>query len=137
MLIFNLFSANFGSADCHILIGTPKEVAAFASVRVFNVENVSLLIADDADGVITTKLIQGQIMNRLKKCRKILLSAVSLKSHVDGDYKLITVKRSSNISQHFMKMNDITEKFGVIMQVYNLLKTFGGQCIVFCNVSLF
>lgn len=125
MLIFNLFSANFGSADCHILIGTPKEVAAFASVRVFNVENVSLLIAE------------GQIMNRLKKCRKILLSAVSLKSHVDGDYKLITVKRSSNISQHFMKMNDITEKFGVIMQVYNLLKTFGGQCIVFCNVSLF
>lgn len=125
MLIFNLFSANFGSADCHILIGTPKEVTAFASVRVFNVENVSLLIAE------------GQIMNRLKKCRKILLSAVSLESHVDGDYKLITVKRSSNISQHFMKMNDITEKFGVIMQVYNLLKTFGGQCIVFCNVSLF
>lgn len=132
-----MFTANFGSADCHILIGTPKEIAAFVSVRVFNIEDVSMFIADDADVVVTTKLIQDQVMNRLKRCRKILLSAACLKSVADADYKRITIKEPMNTDQYFMKMNDITEKFAVVVKVYNLLKTFNGRCIVFCNVSIF
>lgn len=121
------------------MVGTPKEIAAFASVRVFNIEEIFLCIVDDADIVISTKLIQNQIMNRLNRCRKILLSATCLTSVKDPavDYKSINIKMPLNAAQYFLKINNVAEKFETIVMVYNLLKKFRGRCIVFCNVSIF
>lgn len=126
-----------GTIDCQILIGTPKEVASLGIIRVFNIEDISLCVFDDADVVATTNFIKTNVIDRLKRCRMLFLSSVCLNSVKNNLKKsqLIIKKTTMNAVQYFMKISDISEKIAAIVKIYNLLTTPQRQCIVFFNVS--
>ena len=127
-----------GPVNSQILIGTPKETVSFCIMRLIDIENIELCIFDDADIVTTTRLVKDNIINRLQVCRKIFLSSIGLNTIKDYSEKFVSINNeiTMNAMQFFIKMIDITEKLNVIIEIYKLLKKFGGRCIVFCNVSI-
>lgn len=135
---FHPFSANLGSIDSQILIGTPKEIVSFCIMRVINIEDIKLCIFDDADVIVTTQLIKIHVVSRLQRCRKIFLSSSCLNAVKNNSERNVSItnKVTLNAMQHFIKTADVTAKLEVIVEIYKMLEMSGGRCIVFCNVSI-
>lgn len=69
-----LISVNLSAKmDCHVVVGTPKELVSFKIMRIFNIEKITLCVFDDADTIITTKFVKDHVVKN--SCRKILVSS--------------------------------------------------------------
>lgn len=121
--------------DCHILVGSPREIASFKLMRLFDINCISLCIMDDADIVNTTSLIQEQITRPLK-CKKILISSSSLafaSKYVENINNLVH-NGDDGISQYFLKCGDVSVKFKAILSIYKCLVETNQQGIIFVQV---
>lgn len=81
---FSYIVVDLKKLDCHVLVGTPKEMVSFQIMRLFNIEQITMCVIDDADAINTSKIVQENIVLKLKACRKILVSATSLRSAMVG-----------------------------------------------------
>lgn len=119
----------------HILVGTPKEISAYTMMRQFDIEKVKLCIFDDADEIMTTNIVKTNILNRLRNCKMVFLSATSLRSVSTCD--IIRYELPLKYTQFYIKTgNDITLKFDAVLDVYKNLMKCGSKAIVFCSVRV-
>lgn len=68
--------------DCHVLIGTPNEVASFRMLNVFNMKKLSIIILDDADSVISSTYTKNHLINAIDpKCQTLIMSSSWMSHH--------------------------------------------------------
>lgn len=118
--------------DYHILVGTPKETVGYSML--FDLAKLSLCIFDDADEVCTTDIVKKHITQRLGVCRKVLLSATSLSTIMDGSYSVTCRKFPVNLRTLFVKVADNTAKLEAILRVYETVQNSKFKAMVFFNV---
>lgn len=105
-------------------------------MRLFDIEKIVLCVFDDADEVMATQVVKRNIENCLRSCRKIMVSATSLRSVMSSTYYRFNYTIPLNFGQYYIKTsNDVTLKFNVILDVYRSLVEYGNKAIVFCSVS--
>lgn len=126
--------------NCHVLVGSPKEIISLKILRLFNVEQLSMCGFDDGDLIITTKLIKENIIANLKNtCRKILISSTVQ----NFDFRFLvpySVHRDSspmNVVERFAHCGTDYDKLVAILNIYDVMKRFNSQAIIFCEVILF
>lgn len=118
-----------------ILIGTPKEVAAFSLMRLFDIEKISLCVVDDADEVYTSDVVKNHIVNRLRSCQKVMISATKLNSILSNDhYTTMSRMIPLNCMHFYIKVDSVVNKLQAIVKVYNVVKNTGAKAIVFFGV---
>lgn len=135
---FSYIVVDLKKLDCHVLVGTPKEMVSFQIMRLFNIEQITMCVIDDADAINTSKIVQENIVLKLKACRKILVSATSLRSAMVGIHncEIISGTEPKNMVQFFMKCPYPAMKLEAIQIVYKALVECGGKAIVFLNVII-
>lgn len=132
------FSAHQGEKiDDHVVVGTPKEITAYVITRKFDIEKISICVCDDADEILTTQMVKTYIVDRLRSCRMIMVSATSLKSVISGPCTWISNSITLNCTQSFIKTgNSVALKMEVILDVYQNLMKYGNKAIVFVSVRI-
>lgn len=76
-----LFADNLGGkVKCRILIGAPKEIVAFRIMRLFDYENITFCVFNDAESIITSQLVKQHIIQPLsdKKCRFVAVTSIKV-----------------------------------------------------------
>lgn len=123
-----------------MLVGPPKEIVSLNRLRLFNVEQLTMCGFDDGGAIITTQLIRSNIIEHLKDhCRKILISSAVQ----NMDFRFLvpyTVHRDQsplNVVQRFANCSTNYEKLVAILNVYDVMKRFNAQAIIFCEVILY
>lgn len=136
-VIFLYILVTLSKSECHILIGTPKEVVALSIVRAFCIETISMCILDDADVINTTNLVQSNILLKLTNCQKVLVSSTSLHGAMTGvdNCEFIKDNQPKNTMQFVVKCQDVPDKINAIIAIYKALKACNGKGFVFMNVS--
>lgn len=122
---------------CHILVGAPKDIIGFKMMRLFNIEQISLCVLDDADTIYTTELFQKQIMQPLASnqlSRFVMLAAHRFQAPIVRKCEYIENLDDPNIKQYYLRANDVTEKLQAIIYIYKILKKTNTKAIVFCQV---
>lgn len=109
-------------------------------MRVFNIENISLCVFDDADIVSSTDLMKQQIVNSLdSECRKLVISFNSgfeYGSIVKPPYTAFKGENELNVDQCYMKCEFAT-KIRIIAKIHDILAQHHAQAIIFCSVKFF
>lgn len=54
---FSYIVVDLKKLDCHVLVGTPKEMVSFQIMRLFNIEQITMCVIDDADAINTSKIV--------------------------------------------------------------------------------
>lgn len=126
-----------GKLDCHVLVGSPKEMVSFKIMRLFNIEQVTLCVFDDADAIVTTKLVKEHIIEPLNNRRKVLIS-----SNIEGtqiDFMMTYFFRSDiisvNVKQCFAICPTNYEKLLAILTANEVIERLNVQGIVFFEVN--
>lgn len=103
----------------------------------FDIGQLSLCIIDDADEVCTTDIVKKYLMEKLR-CRKVLMSATTLRAIIATDYSFIpiNIQLPLNAQQFYIRFNDIIEKLQAVVKIYKALPP-NAKAIVFCNVSVY
>lgn len=123
---------------CHILVGAPADIIGFRTMRLFNIEDISLCVLDDADKIYTTELFQKQIIKPLiSRARFVMLSAHKFWPPIVRHYEYIENLDVPNIKQYFLQVEDIADKLQAIVFIYKILEQTNTKGIVFCQVSVF
>lgn len=124
---------------CHIVVGSPKEVVSLKIMRIFNIEDVSLCVIDDADVVCTTSLIKDHITNSVNNCRKILIASGGSYSDVLARPYGVSNDReylrdvNMNVEQYCIKC-PVATRFLVVETIHAMLVGKKAQGIIFCTV---
>lgn len=116
------YFAEIPSADCHIIIGTPKEIVSLRLLGVFVTNSLKLVVFDDADSVAFSNLVKEQLIAKLPtKCQKLFMS-----SHVNKLLGIGNVKEakflvdktvwSKHIDNYFVKCNNSGEQTFLVLQ---------------------
>lgn len=123
--------------DCHVLVGSPKEMVSFKLMRLFNIEQVTLCVVDDADAVVTTNLIIDNIIKPLKMCRKVLISSTMGQTKVN--FMVPYIAHSNNARAKIFQGSAICktnhEKLVAILTAYKAIAERNLQGIVFFEVK--
>lgn len=119
--------------DCHLLVGSPKEIVAFKKMQLFNAEKISLCIFDGADAVVTTKLVNDNIINCVAKSRKILISSTIDKTNVDflKPYIVHSDDLPINLNHAYVFRQTNQEKLIALLTVNIVITRLNIQGIVF------
>lgn len=120
-----------------MLIGSPKEMASFKLMRIFDIEKISICVFDDADIVNTTALIKEQITRQLK-CQKILVSSTSIAGATKyvGNLTMLLYEQNVKVEQYFLNCGDPSVKFKAILNIFHCLIEKNLQAIIFVQVSV-
>lgn len=129
--------------DCHIIIGTPKEIIAYRLLNIFDVNNLVVAVIDDSDMVATFPLMKSNIIDPLpKSCQKIYVSSVQTRSNNDI-HPAIELKLTINdsfypqtITDYFIKLPTNSNKLEIISAVCSeVFLLTRAQAIIFFTVS--
>lgn len=123
---------------CHVLVGTPKEMVSFKIMRMFNIEQVTLSVFDDADTVVTTTLVKDHIIAPLKKCRKLVISSTIQEKDIKlmRPYSVHFDDSQVNVKQCYRKCFTDYAKLLAILTVVKVIQPLKVQGIVFVEVTL-
>lgn len=130
----------------HVIIGTPKEIATYRILGLFDVKKIQMAVFDDGDIVATSHLVIDHVVRHLPpNCQKILFSATlnnaSLKHFEDASVLRLLRENElqENVHQTYCVCTNLAEKLNVINAIFikAMAKRFddAGQFIVFCSVS--
>ncbi|XP_055309062.1 DEAD-box helicase Dbp80-like [Sitodiplosis mosellana] len=118
--------------NCHVLVGTPKEMVSFKIMRHFNIEQISLCVFDDADTIVTTKLIKDHIIANLTQSRKVLMSSkIQFNINFAKPYAIKLDTTNVNVKQCYTFCEDDGEKIIAVLAVNEILTTLKIQGIIF------
>lgn len=121
-----------------MLVGTPKEMISFKMMRLFNIENATLCVFDDADTVVTTQLVKDHIVDAVNdSCRILLIHSgnASLKFDVIAPYDLHVNVCEQNIEQYFVDCPSNVEKLKLALLLSHELIRWNFQALIFVEVS--
>lgn len=121
--------------DCHVVVGTLKEVVSCKIMRNYNIEKVTLCVFDDADAIVTINLIKMHIIGNLTQCRKILMSS-RIRTNIDfmKPYTIQVDASPIKVKQCFANCNDDYEKLLAVLAVHEFLTSLNAQGIIFFEV---
>ncbi|KAJ2853338.1 RNA helicase required for poly(A+) mRNA export, partial [Coemansia asiatica] len=129
--------------DAHIVIGTPGTVADLIRKRALPLDNIKLLVLDEADNMLSLQGLGDQTL-RIKNlvhsdCQIILFSATfpeqvrTFTQRFAPEANEIRLKATEltvdGIKQFYMDCKDAQHKFEVLSQLYSLMTV--GQSIIF------
>lgn len=123
---------------CQVLVGTPKEVVSFKILRLFDIENVTMCILDDADTIVTTQLVKEQIVNAVKEsCGFLLLQSGHTSTKLDffAPYDSSINICQQNVEQFFVDCPSNVEKLKVALLMSMELIQLKLQGLIFVEVS--
>lgn len=130
-------------SDCHIIVGTTKEMVAFRLLNVYDLNNLAVAIIDDSDLVVTLPLLKTNIIDPLpKSCQKIYV--LSFDWRPKNEFKAQIQTRliftdsiyPQNITDYFVKLQNPSDKLGIIRTVCSEVSVSSrAQAIVFFTVS--
>lgn len=125
----------------NIIVGAPKELAAFISAENIPTNNIGLLVLDDADISASTNLVKCQIVAKLK-CRKVAVSSVftgATQSCIENARLafLNTSQPLHNITNVCVNINGEDEKFAILSQLLTVFAQKKSKILIFANVCLF
>lgn len=127
--------------SCHIIIGTPKEMATLVSSGNLITNNIGLLLFEDADVTASTDLVKRQILEHIN-CQTVAISSVftgrTIRQyeemfpnanvlHLDSNRPL---NKIINTSIECREQNKNT----ILMQILGTLKNENAKAVIFCNV---
>ncbi|EIM91469.1 ATP-dependent RNA helicase DBP5 [Stereum hirsutum FP-91666 SS1] len=131
----------------HIIVGTPGTMTDLIRRRVIDVEEVKILVLDEADTMVGQDGMGDQtlrVKNSLPKNKnvQIVLFSATFPKHVHQfaqkfapNANKIELRRNEitveNIKQFYMDCKDEVKKYDVLVQLYHILTI--GQSIIFCE----
>lgn len=128
--------------DCHIIVGTPKEIASCRILGYFEMKKIVLAIFDDADVITTTDLVQRHILRQLPaNCQKMYISATSNMASLRYFTRTDTIKHISpiniptTIEHHTIECD--TDKYEKLLSIVHSIVKHRGKVIVFCSVCIY
>lgn len=124
---------------CHIIVGAPADIIGFKTMRLFNIEDISLCVLDDADKIYTTEIFQKQILKPLvsrQSSRIVMLASQEFRPPLVRNYQRIENLDNPNVKQYFLQIHDIADKLQAVILIYKMLKGKNSKGIVFCQVSV-
>lgn len=126
--------------DSHILIGTPKELASFRMLNVFNMKKLSIIVFDDADRVVPSTYTKGHLMNAIdSKCQTLIMSSFRMSCFAINDIPNVlrcelfanSHPFPANIEHFFIECMDEKTKYKMLYCLCSL----NGKMIIFFHVS--
>lgn len=127
--------------DCHVIVGTPKEMASLRILGYFDLKRIIVAIFDDADVITTTALLKQHILRQLPaNCQKIHVSATSNRSSLlyFTQNDVLQFVRSNEIPaliRHFTI--NCANKFKWLLSIVQSVFKNRQKVIVFCSVSIY
>lgn len=71
--------------DFHVIIGTQREVISFYLLGIFKMNDLAIVVFDDADTTATTVMIKDQILNKLPaNCQKVFIASNKMRPLIDN-----------------------------------------------------
>lgn len=122
-----------------VLVGTPKEMVSFKIMRLFNIEKVTLCVIDDADTIITSRLVKDQIVRALDKSCRILIVQSGLSTtylNFIAPYDIHVDTCPLNVEQFLVDCPSNVEKMKFALLVSKELARLNMQGFIFVEVSL-
>lgn len=130
----------------HVIIGTPGRIYDMMYRRVLNTNNLSLLVIDEADEMLSFGF-QEQIYNIFKfmpETLQIALFSATLPNEVEEltkkfmrDPIKILVQSSmltlEGISQYYIALDNDSNKYDTLKDLYTSISI--SQCIIYCNTN--
>lgn len=115
--------------DRHVIIGTPKEVLGLLYLGVFKLNDLNIIVFDDADIVAT-----GETWKKLKvtDCQKVYVS--STKIHIESVTQMDFSFPYLNTNHYWAKCLNLDEKINFIRAVSTEIRRSEPKIIIFCNV---
>lgn len=111
-MLFLFFIAFVTFFDRHVIIGTPKEVLGLLYLGVFKLNDLNIIVFDDADIVAT-----GETWKKLKDtdCQKVYVSStkINIENVIQMDFSFPNV----NTNHYWAKCQNLDEKINFIRVV--------------------
>lgn len=127
--------------ECHVIVGTPKEIAAFRILGYFNLHRIIVSIFDDGDVITTTKLLNQHILVQLPaNCQKIHVSATSNQASLlhfmrdDTITYICSDEIPATVGHYTIKC---VNKFQKLFSIVGDILKHREKVIVFCNVRIY
>lgn len=123
--------------DNHVIIGTPKALAAFRMLNVFDMKKLAIIIFDDADRVLPSIYVKDHLMNAIpKQCQTLFMASSKISTLGISDMKHMELFVDDkpflpNIQHFFINCVDDDAKFKMLQS----LNTISGKLLVFFYVS--
>lgn len=134
-----IFPVELGSkVTCHVLVGTPKEIVSFKVLRLFDIENVTMCVFDDADTIVTTQLVKDNIVDAVKNsCRNFVIQSgkISMKLDFIAPYEIHANVCQQNVEQFFADCPTNVEKLKFALLMSLELVQLKLQGFIFVEVS--
>lgn len=121
--------------DRHIIICTPKEIVSFSLLGIFKLQLLKMIVFDDADYVVSTKLVQTLLV---ANCQKVFISTSHFKiGHEMFLMKLLVDSQSFfNIQHFYMKRANDEAKMESVEKICEEVRRNDsiGKAIIFCDI---
>lgn len=132
--------------DEQILVGTPKEITALRILGGFIMDDIQTICFDDADVIVTSDMVQRNLLNLLKPEQQVVFATATNISKTSrhimemAERMAITDENEifDTIATRFIKCNDFDEKFDRLRIIIDGFrrKHKTEKIFIFCNVSV-